>query len=45
MSKKQDLSKTLADVTVVKKGLEAIRDDVDNHSNDIFNEVTPFASK
>ena len=44
-SKKQDLSKALADVTVVKGGLEAVREDVDNHFKDIFNEVTAIASK
>lgn len=44
-SKKQDLSKALADVTVVKGGLEAVREDIDNHFRDIFNEVTALASK
>jgi len=44
-SKKQDLSKALADVTVVKGGLEAVREDVDSYFKDIFNEVTSIASK
>lgn len=44
-SKKQDLSKALAGVTVVKGGLEAVREDVDGHLKDIFNEVTSIATK
>jgi hypothetical protein len=43
-NKIQDLSKALTDVTVVKKGLEAVREDVDNHFKDIFNEVTSIAT-
>ncbi|KAL5237556.1 hypothetical protein ACI65C_004966 [Semiaphis heraclei] len=45
ISKKQDLSKALVDVTVVKGGLEAVREDVDSYFKDIFNEVTSIASK
>lgn len=44
-NKKQDLSKALDNVTVVKGGLEAIREDVDNHFKDVFYEVTVLASK
>ncbi|KAF0724972.1 zinc finger MYM-type protein 1-like [Aphis craccivora] len=44
-SKKQDLSKALADVTVVKESLEAVREDIVSYFKNIFNEVTSIATK
>jgi uncharacterized membrane protein YpjA len=44
LSKTQYLSKALADITVVKGGLQAVRKNVDNHFKDLFNEVTSIAT-